>query len=408
MARAARTITDIRMPDSAAGPISSATRRPADRAASWGRVVRERIVRSTMVRGEFAGRTRGPYRDSPAQPILPTRYSRRPATRHASDPRFRNRKYRLRRIRLVSVTRYRSTCMTGQAAPCTSQEPASTKRPVTVIVFADIDDTFLAQRHAETAPDAEDVLASQRVAVVLCSSMTRAELEIVQQGLRIKQPFICESGAAILIPDGYFPFEVLCDRNLPGYRVISFGRPYAEVVAVLHRVAARLDTPIVGFSDQSIDQVAKECGLSLSWARLAKLREYDEPFRLVDPTREAHDRLWRALRSAGLGCTSRGLREHVGAPVDKGTTIKPLIRLFRRAFGKIVTAGVGTAPFSAPLLHRVHAPFVIGTPAGSSPWSLPDIARIQVSPDRTSWLETIVEVANRARHGRGAGSIVLQ
>jgi mannosyl-3-phosphoglycerate phosphatase len=297
--------------------------------------------------------------------------------------------------------------MTVQVAPC-SREPASKKQPVPVIVFADIDDTFLAQPHIQTSPDAEDILASQRVAVVLCSSMTRAEVEIVQQDLRIKQPFICESGAAILIPDGYFPFDVLCDRDLPGYRVISFGRPYAEVVAVLHRVAARLDTPIVGFSDQSIDQVAKECGLSLSSARLAKLREYDEPFRLVDPTREAHDRLWRALRSAGLSCTSRGLREHVGAPVDKGTTIKPLIGLYRRAFGKIVTAGVGTAPYSATLLHQVHAPFVIGTPVGSSPWSLPDIPRIQVSTDRTSWLETIVDIANRARHGRGARAGMVQ
>ena len=298
--------------------------------------------------------------------------------------------------------------MAGQVAPSRSQEPASTKRPVPVIVFADIDDTFLAQPHADTSPDAEDFLASQRVAVVLCSSMTRAELEIVQQGLRIRQPFICESGAAILIPDGYFPFDVLCDCALPGYRVISFGRPYSEVVTVLHRVAARLDTPIVGFSDQSIDQVAKECGLSLPSARLAKLREYDEPFRLVDSTRDAHDRLWRALRSAGLGCTSRGLREHVGAPVNTGTTIKPLIRLYRRAFGKIVTAGVGTAPYSASLLHRVHAPFVIGTPAESSPWSLPDIPRLQISPNRSSWLETIVEIADRARHGHRARSGILQ
>jgi mannosyl-3-phosphoglycerate phosphatase len=287
--------------------------------------------------------------------------------------------------------------MTGHVIPYRSQEPASAKPPATVVVFADIDGTFLARPHVRTARDAEGVLASERIALVLCSSMTRAELEIVQQDLRIRQPFICESGAAILIPHGYFPFEVSCDLHLAGYDVITFGRPYADVVAALHRIAARLKTPIVGFSDQSVEQVARECGLSLSWARLAKLREYDEPFRLVDPTRESYDRLWRALRSAGLACTSRGLRDHVGAPVDKGTSINVLSALYRRALGKVVTAGVGTAPDSATLLRRVHAPFVMGPPAGSSPWSLPDLPRIARASDQTSWLDTIVEIAGRAR-----------
>jgi mannosyl-3-phosphoglycerate phosphatase len=290
--------------------------------------------------------------------------------------------------------------MTGQAIAYRSQEPVPAKPPETVVVFADIDGTFLAPPHAQRSADADSTLASERIAVVLCSSMTRAELEIVQQDLGISQPFICESGAAILIPDGYFPFEVSCDRHLAGYDVITFGRPYADVVGVLHRIAAQLRTPIVGFSDQSVEQVAREYGLSLSWARLAKLREYDEPFRLVDPTRESHDRLWRALRSAGLACTSRGFRDHVGAPVNKGHSIHLLTALYRRAFGKVVTAGVGTAPHSATLLHRVHAPFVIGPPAGSSPWSLPEVPRIARISDQTSWLETILEIASRARAER--------
>ena len=291
--------------------------------------------------------------------------------------------------------------MTGQAIPYRSQESASAEPPATVVVFADIDGTFLARPHVRLPSDADGLLASERIALVLCSSMTRAELEIVQQDLRIRQPFICESGAAILIPEGYFPFDVSRDRHLAGYDVITFGRPYAEVVGALHRIAARLNTPIVGFSDQSVEQVARECGLSLSWARLAKLREYDEPFRLVDPTRESHDRLWRALRSAGLACTARGLRDHVGAPVDKGHSVNVLTALYRRALGRVVSAGVGTAPHSATLLHRVHAPFVIGPPAGSSPWSLPDLPRIASTSDQTSWLETIVEIAGQARANAG-------
>ncbi len=297
--------------------------------------------------------------------------------------------------------------MTGHAIAYRSQEPGPAKPPETVVVFADIDGTFLARPHAQTSAAADGILASERIAVVLCSSMTRAELEIVQQDLGISQPFICESGAALLIPHGYFPFEVSCDRHLAGYDVMTFGRPYTDVVRVLHRIAARLGTPIVGFSDQSVEQVAREYGLSLSWARLAKLREYDEPFRLIDPTRESHDRLWRALRAAGLACTSRGFRDHVGAPVNKGHSINLLTALYRRAFGKVVTAGVGTAPHSATLLHRVHAPFVIG-PAGPSPWSLPEVPRIARARGETSWLDTMVEIASRARAKRQRQSWMAQ
>jgi mannosyl-3-phosphoglycerate phosphatase len=265
-----------------------------------------------------------------------------------------------------------------------------------VVIFADIDEAFLKHTWTNRSAHADEILTSERISLVLCSSMTRAQLDLAQQELGICEPFICESGAAILIPEGYFPFEVLHDRDLPGYHVIEFGRPYPEIVARLHRTAERLDTPVVGFSDETVEQVAQERGLSLSHARLAKLREYDEPFRLVRPSEAARNRLWRALRASGLACISCGSAEHVGAPVNRAIAVDLLSNLYRRAFNSIVTASFGTsADGSSP----AHFPFLTTPPMRAIEDLSLHSAQSQHGMDRALWIETIVEIAEAAREG---------
>jgi mannosyl-3-phosphoglycerate phosphatase len=262
------------------------------------------------------------------------------------------------------------------------------------VIFADIDEAFLKQTWTNRPSHANEILTSERIALVLCSSMTRAQLELAQQELGICEPFICESGAAILIPDRYFPFDVLHDRDLPGYHVIEFGRPYAEIVARLHRTAERLNTPVVGFSDETVEQVAQARGLSLSHARLAKLREYDEPFRLVRPSDAARHRLWRALRASGLACIYCGSAEHVGAPVSRAIAADLLSKLYRRTFDFVVTASCGPSADASPSL---HVPFLTIPSVRSNEQSSPHGAQIQHGMDRALWIESIVETAEAAR-----------
>ena len=73
--------------------------------------------------------------------------------------------------------------------------------------------------------------------------------------------------------------------DIAGYGVVEFGKPYAEVVALLHRAADRLGIKVVGFSDLSVEDVAIDCDPPLLQARLAGLRKYNEPFRVVNGNR---------------------------------------------------------------------------------------------------------------------------
>jgi predicted mannosyl-3-phosphoglycerate phosphatase (HAD superfamily) len=214
--------------------------------------------------------------------------------------------------------------------------------PVPVIGFFDIDSVLrgLGQHSAGNPVEALARLEADGIATVLCSTRTRAELERVQQELGVCHPFICEAGSAMFIPAGYFGFDVPGARLIPGYHVVECGRSHGAVVETLHRVAHRLDIGIRGFSDMSVEEVAIDQGMSLLQARLAKLREYGEMFRICDEGPATRTRLFKALRLAQLRCVSRRGINHVAGVGDISRAAARLRSMFERAFGSVVSLAV--------------------------------------------------------------------
>jgi mannosyl-3-phosphoglycerate phosphatase len=234
-------------------------------------------------------------------------------------------------------------------------------------------------------------LAVDNAALVLCSGKTRAELEFVQQKLDLVHPFISENGGAVYVPAHYFGFDVPNGRSVAGYQVVEFGRPYADVVQALRRAADRLRMPLVGFSDMSIEDVAHECHMPLLQARLAKLREYDEPFRLVDAAPGARSRLFKALDGVHLRGVAGTQFDRVGAPVDIDIGVSLLKTFFKRENPAVATAGLAheTTPHDA-LLGLVDYPVLV--PEDD------DDGRIDV----VDWAEAIVDAVQSLRRRRTA------
>ena len=226
---------------------------------------------------------------------------------------------------------------------------------VPVVVLARLDGTSLdPYRHsAGIAAAAAARLAPDELPVVLFSSRTRAELERIQQQLELAHPFVAENGGAAYFPLRYFGFDLPHARAVAGYQTVAYGKPYGEIVATLQRTAQRLGIPVVGFNDMSVEQVADECGLSLFQARLAKLREHDEPFRTIELDPAARRRLLKGLHAARLECIPGERYEHAGAAIDHGAVVDLVLSLYRRAFGSVVSVGIGDPLTDVPLLRRV-------------------------------------------------------
>ena len=245
------------------------------------------------------------------------------------------------------------------------------------------------------ADAALDRLKQAGVPVVLCSSKTRAELERLRQELGLNDPFISENGGALFAPIGAFRFPLSGRAGRDSHDVVEFGKPHREVLEVLRRVAAREGVPVSTFSDMSVQDVADECGLTLAAARLAKLREYDEPYRVVTSDPAARPRLCKALRSAGLRCANGGRYDHVTSGSNKGLAAVFLRRCYERQWGHVTTVGLGDAVNDVELLKAVDVPVVVRGPDAEATAELAAQIRgahVTAAIGPAGWSEAVVAI----------------
>jgi mannosyl-3-phosphoglycerate phosphatase len=167
------------------------------------------------------------------------------------------------------------------------------------------------------------------------------------------------------------------------------------VVTSLLKTAARLGIEISTFSGMSVERVAGECGLSLAEARLAKLREYDEPFRLIDPNPAARTRLCRALRRAGLRCLAGGRYDHVTGGTDKGVPVATIRRLYSQLVGEVAIVGLGDSLNDLEFLNAVDIPIVVRNPrSGTSERLLRGVrgAMVTSQDGPAGWQEAVAAI----------------
>jgi mannosyl-3-phosphoglycerate phosphatase len=271
-----------------------------------------------------------------------------------------------------------------------------------LVIVTDVDGSLLDASTYELGP-ALPVLqrvAQQRIPLVLCSSKTRAEIEALQQRLGIRHPFIPENGGAIVAPPGYFGEaspSVVADG---GRFELELGRPYPEVVAALREVAAAERVRIVGFSDMTVGDVAAACGLPELDAQLAKLRQYDEPFRLLDSDSAVRSRFLKALHRRGIRTVSGGRFDHATGDTDKGRAVEILKTLYRRLGDAMVMAGLGDAANDVSLLRAVDRPFIIRSDANGSTGRLlrkVPTARVTTGSGPAGWAEAVTTLLDEPR-----------
>jgi mannosyl-3-phosphoglycerate phosphatase len=269
-----------------------------------------------------------------------------------------------------------------------------------LVVFADVDGVLGDLHGGAFFADAAATLKPLRrhdIPLVLCSSRTRAEIEAIQQELGIRQPFVCESGGAVFIPEGYFGFNVPGARDLAGYEAVEYGRPYAEVVHILHRTAERLAIDIVGFSDMSVEEVARDCHVPLLQARLAKLREYGERFRVLGSNASTRSRLVRGLNTTRLRCVTGERYDYVGAHVDTSRGVNLLCGLYQHADEDVLTVGIAGRMADDTLLRQVDRLVNM---------SHDDPAKGSV--DVVSWAEAIVDIAEERRRQESSRRVTVR
>src|SRR5689334_2857850 len=104
-------------------------------------------------------------------------------------------------------------------------------------------------------------------------------MEVWRERLDNHDPFIVENGGAVVMPN----------------ETIVFGDPYEELVAVLQDASKESNCHVRGFHQMDDREVSEICGLPLDQAGMARRREYDEAFEILDGSPERAAALLRAI-----------------------------------------------------------------------------------------------------------------
>lgn len=251
------------------------------------------------------------------------------------------------------------------------------------VVFTDLDGTLIDHDtySYEAAKPALAALKEHGIPLIFCTSKTRAEIEVYVKELNSPHPFISENGGAIFVPRGYFDVDYDFSKTMGNYRVIELGTDYYTLRKVLEDIRNSVSFDLTGFGDMDDVGVSEDTGLDIESSRLAKMREYDEAFRLGGggDSKQAAEKVIELIRSHGLNYTRGGRYWHIIGDNDKGKAVTILTGIYRRQFGDLTTVGLGDSLNDLPMLEAVDLPILVQKPDGQHDASItnPKINKVE-------------------------------
>ncbi|MGC2049765.1 MAG: HAD-IIB family hydrolase [Gallionella sp.] len=258
------------------------------------------------------------------------------------------------------------------------------------VIFTDLDGTLLdeASYSWQEALPALSLTSSVRVPLILCSSKTRAELEVYRARLDNAHPFISENGGGIFIPRGYFKAPIEAEES-HGYQLILLGTPYAEIRKQFVRLREQLHAKVRGFADMSIAEVAALTGLTEDEAALSRKRDFDEAFVFEGPPDES---FLRAIEASGLRWT-QGRIFHIMGIHDKGRAVNILMSLYQQQYGGVASMALGDSLNDLAMLMAVDKPVLVRHKNGSFDTRIviPDLLKTQL-PGPAGWNEAVLQL----------------
>jgi mannosyl-3-phosphoglycerate phosphatase len=197
--------------------------------------------------------------------------------------------------------------------------------------------------------------------VIAVSSKTRAEIVVIRRQLGITAPFISENGGGIFFEKGSFgalePLpETIVDQGLCK---LALGAPYEDLVDCLREIGKELGWNIRGFVDMSLQEISQRTGLNESAARLARQREFDEPFVVVAPQSAEEGLLSEAARKRGYIISVGGRFYHLHGKNEKGHAVDVIRSLYVKLYGEVTTVALGDSPNDFPMLQRADIPVLV-------------------------------------------------
>jgi len=238
--------------------------------------------------------------------------------------------------------------------------------PARLVVFSDLSGTLLDAGDGswEAARPALRQLKLRRVPVVLCTSMTRAAVVPLRAALGLADPFVTEGGGGVYIPRNYFPFALPASRVETDFQVLELGQPYEKLTRALDEAAKTSGVRVRAFNRMTEKELAALTGWPRAEIRLARRREFDEPFLVEKGTPQQKERFERWLEQRGLRLRRGAHFQHLQGGNDKGLAVARLVELYRKLYDRIHAVGLGDSAADADFLALMDSAVLVPWPDG--------------------------------------------
>lgn len=228
-----------------------------------------------------------------------------------------------------------------------------------LIVFTDIDGTLIDHEtySFEAAKPALAALKARGAHVVLASSKTAAEIEVLRRDMGVESsPAIVENGAGVLPPD------------VETARSVSV---YDDLLKRLNALPADLRRHYSSFSQWDDEEVSRRTGLPKEGARLAKQRQYTEPG-VWSGSDQDLDLFLKTLSQQGVTARRGGRFLTLSLGGTKAERMSDALALCDLDRDKTIVVALGDAPNDAEMLAAADYAIVIPNPGGK-PVTIPDV-----------------------------------
>ncbi len=210
-------------------------------------------------------------------------------------------------------------------------------------------------------------LSRRGIPLVISSRGTRAQLEPLRRKLQHGHPFLTESGGGLFIPDGYFNLHLEGATRVGRHFCVPFARPYAEAAAAVQEIAAEAGAGVVGFSQMSAREIARNSGLSPSDAELIRQREFSEIFFFAGETVKAPRRFSEIAVGKGWKAIPGEPFWELRSPILRNGEPAPrhLMGIYRKSLHvKLRSVGIGSHAQDLHLLSTTDTAVVLPRRAG--------------------------------------------
>jgi mannosyl-3-phosphoglycerate phosphatase family protein len=239
-----------------------------------------------------------------------------------------------------------------------------------LVIYTDLDGSLL-DHYDYSYSKVEPILGrleSEGIPVVFCSSKTRPEQLSLRKRLNNAHPFIIENGAAVLIPEGYFPAQPPETEQSEGYWIKSFTQPRQHWLDLLDSIAPEFAGDFDNFARLETEQIVALTGLDGVAAEAAAKRDYGEPVHWLG-SEDSKQRFIQKLERAGATILQGGRFLHISGDCDKGKALAWLHSHYANSDNTRtpVSLAIGDSQNDAAMLETADHALIIRSPSHQPP-----------------------------------------